>query len=794
MITVEGNLVSISCATVGAAITYSYTQDGVAKATDVAYAAPFSVEGYGEFVVTAKATADGLDDSQSSKTFTLEAPLTLAEFLAQKPAADKNIAGPLQTIWQNGNYVYVRDNEGTYGLLNGSVTAGQFATQKVIASLTAKYEAKNSKQYIVPSALGAITVATEQIEPAEGTIADVTTDNFAKYYVIKGVSVEEFNGYNSNIKVGSQSAKLYNEFHLTLPTINTSAKYDVTGFVGCYNSGAQFWPIDIKEVVDQNEFTYNFKNLTVVKDETPALDLPDIMPTLSFSSSDENVAYVEDGYVYAVGLGTATITVSWDETAEWKGGSAEFTVTVTKKAAGLAWSAESATVALGNDSALPTLSIADGLEYTLSSSDDAVAAVSPDGKSIWMLAEGTATITATFAESSDYAGESVSYTLTVTKQLAVEEVAVTFDFTKDKVYGMTAQSGNSSTYNETTESPSYTFSEGEVTVTTAKGDSNGTRLWNKSGSYEYRVNKGASFTVSVPSNCTLKSITFEQGTAVSDVTITDDAEDKTSYTFTNADKQIVVKKMTVTYTKPGTAKVSAGLYFNRTLHEVTVKEPYTTKHGVSAAKDVTVEVKVLDAEGNEITDGDPYVTSTTNGTLEILSTKYGSYKLVAYAAGTDKYLPAVAYAELQVLKAAPTIDFESEDDNIIITAAGMNIYYKIVSAAQTKTNAPAKFKAANADGWEVSETGEVRIPKSSVGDGDELVYYAEDPATGEKTVTTHQTRTANGGWTGISDIAAEGAQAPAEFYNLQGVRVANPAAGNVYIVRRGNKVTKVLVK
>lgn len=45
----------------------------------------------------------------------------------------------------------------------------------------------------------------------------------------------------------------------------------------------------------------------------------------------------------------------------------------------------------------------------------------------------------------------------------------------------------------------------------------------------------------------------------------------------------------------------------------------------------------------------------------------------------------------------------------------------------------------------------------------------------------------------VSNIAADDENAPAEYYNLQGVRVNNPAPG-IYIVRRGNKVSKVLVR
>lgn len=46
---------------------------------------------------------------------------------------------------------------------------------------------------------------------------------------------------------------------------------------------------------------------------------------------------------------------------------------------------------------------------------------------------------------------------------------------------------------------------------------------------------------------------------------------------------------------------------------------------------------------------------------------------------------------------------------------------------------------------------------------------------------------------GISDITAD-ENAPVEFFNLQGIRVAEPQAGEIVIRRQGSKVQKVLVK
>ena len=49
------------------------------------------------------------------------------------------------------------------------------------------------------------------------------------------------------------------------------------------------------------------------------------------------------------------------------------------------------------------------------------------------------------------------------------------------------------------------------------------------------------------------------------------------------------------------------------------------------------------------------------------------------------------------------------------------------------------------------------------------------------------------GQTGITDIEAADNNAPVEYFNLQGVRVDNPANG-IYIRRQGNKIEKVVIR
>lgn len=50
--------------------------------------------------------------------------------------------------------------------------------------------------------------------------------------------------------------------------------------------------------------------------------------------------------------------------------------------------------------------------------------------------------------------------------------------------------------------------------------------------------------------------------------------------------------------------------------------------------------------------------------------------------------------------------------------------------------------------------------------------------------------------TGIETISSEmnNADAPVEYFNLQGLRINNPAPGQIVIRRQGTTVTKIMVK
>lgn len=135
----------------------------------------------------------------------------------------------------------------------------------------------------------------------------------------------------------------------------------------------------------------------------------------------------------------------------------------------------------------------------------------------------------------------------------------------------------------------------------------------------------------------------------------------------------------------------------------------------------------------------------------------------------------------------------------VIAPAGYTVYYNIDSrqakvdgvslSAKANTEAAAMATAAEADGFTNSGKQAITIGLSSEG---QFSVYAKN-SNGDQTET--KTFTVNGRATGVEDIAVDGVEdGEAVYYNMQGVRVANPAAGSLYIRVQGSKAAKVLVK
>lgn len=114
--------------------------------------------------------------------------------------------------------------------------------------------------------------------------------------------------------------------------------------------------------------------------------------------------------------------------------------------------------------------------------------------------------------------------------------------------------------------------------------------------------------------------------------------------------------------------------------------------------------------------------------------------------------------------------------NVALYYAGSGIYWGDAQNSSDNFAAAGSF-AENGD------TKTITYDDLSwlLGNGQELGYF-------KNTTITF------GGTGAINDVAVDNNNAPVEYFNLQGVRVNEPVAGQIVIRRQGNEVSKLLVK
>ncbi len=138
---------------------------------------------------------------------------------------------------------------------------------------------------------------------------------------------------------------------------------------------------------------------------------------------------------------------------------------------------------------------------------------------------------------------------------------------------------------------------------------------------------------------------------------------------------------------------------------------------------------------------------------------------------------------------APVITNQTETTVTFTGEEGTTIEY-LPSKAEAQAIKSRVDLAAGAETWTIGPSHEVTINLPEPGNG----YYVRSRYHQVVSPLTGFMIQNDGTLTGIEGIGAEaGADAPAEYYDLQGRRVANPVSG-LYIRRTGSKVEKVFVK
>lgn len=137
--------------------------------------------------------------------------------------------------------------------------------------------------------------------------------------------------------------------------------------------------------------------------------------------------------------------------------------------------------------------------------------------------------------------------------------------------------------------------------------------------------------------------------------------------------------------------------------------------------------------------------------------------------------------EVTINAPAGCVIWVKDVDNTAATPAAAPAFY--VAHADAATADSEEISAAN--GWENTNKNVYTFTAEKSHD-----YAFATEANGQFSAITGISVNDEGQMTGVEDVLTDDANAPVEYYNLQGMRVANPQGG-IFIRRQGNKVAKI---
>lgn len=219
---------------------------------------------------------------------------------------------------------------------------------------------------------------------------------------------------------------------------------------------------------------------------------------------------------------------------------------------------------------------------------------------------------------------------------------------------------------------------------------------------------------------------------------------------------------------------------------------------------------------NEIGENNVPSITTTTSTDEPLSYTFEIGSEPKFLAVMTRNAHYIDYIEIEWEKAAtPEVKILSEDATSItvgVEHADYILHYKKIHNdnwnnhwGSEAANAPARVAQdttgeplADSEDWVSTGSNTITIDKTIADHQNRhykfTAFHKDDTALANELNHVNFLIDGDGTLTGIEGIGAEaGADAPAEYYDLQGRRVANPVSG-LYIRRTGSKVEKVFVK
>ncbi|MBQ7690111.1 MAG: chitobiase/beta-hexosaminidase C-terminal domain-containing protein [Muribaculaceae bacterium] len=146
----------------------------------------------------------------------------------------------INAIYQSGYNLYVKDANGTYGLVYGHLNE-QFENGDIIRGAQASWSNYQGIKELIPTASTFAKAATgNPVQPEVYAIEDLGTDMVHYYVKIENAAVVNDSTKYITINDGTGSMTGFNKLNVEFPADGT---YDVTCFVSLHNDVVQLYPV-----------------------------------------------------------------------------------------------------------------------------------------------------------------------------------------------------------------------------------------------------------------------------------------------------------------------------------------------------------------------------------------------------------------------------------------------------------------------------------------------------------------------------------------------------------------------
>ncbi|MDD6281516.1 MAG: hypothetical protein PUA76_07525 [Bacteroidales bacterium] len=244
-------------------------------------------------------------------------------------------------------------------------------------------------------------------------------------------------------------------------------------------------------------------------------------------------------------------------------------------------------------------------------------------------------------------------------------------------------------------------------------------------------------------------------------------------------------------------------YYWKTLNYAGGEQGYVSGSGPDDKNKYNTDLKVLEANTYALTtvavsNKNATITFTNNNSRVLaINLTNNNYSFGCYASsnlGTSSYAYPRIYTNAGATR--PVWRTTANGDVEILSTKGELHVMVFDEDGNQINNDGSKARALATDAtWtnKVKEAGEIHtISKPAAGEG-KILIQAKEVYNGIHSKEVKFSLASDGTTTGITAVEAEDADAPVEYYNMQGVRVMNPGQG-LYIRRQGNRVEKVALR